>query len=1606
MVRILSVAILAMAIVAAAMVVGWSTLFFRVSAQQGPEPRGSVSGLEVSSDTAGVLDVEWNEASPEPTDYRVSWALEGSSYLTWSDRSGNAYPKTESHQVSGLVEGASYKVRMRARYFETPQSTSPLWSGRWTDDVIVTIKSQPPSAPTGLTASSVTHDSVTLTWTAPDSGTVTGYKLFRGADADSRSAIADDTGGTDTTFTDSSVEEATQYFYSVLALSVAGDGTDSGIIIVNTPAGDEESTETSEQHSNDQLPEVEVLDAMVVTFRQPPSEHDASTTIDLTWDLSHVPVGVGWAIAADGVNGVLNVQGARYHGVRRVESGKNQSWHSRLTPHGYGDITITVNGTTNCSGENAVCDADGLMLLGGDQLVIRGPLGLTVSNAEVQEGPGATLDFVVSLNRPADRTVTVSYGTEDGTATAGSDYYTTVGSLTFVAGQSEQTVSVPVIEDPGDSGPEIVVFRLSSPTAAILYGEFAMGTITELAVSSQQEETDSAPGVSVADTIAQEGPGATLGYVVSLSHASDQPVTVTYKTVREKGLGAPRPEWDYHATSGSITFATGETEKTVSVRLREDEEEDGRENLTFALTSSSGATIADAEATGTILNTPKGQRLQPRYTNHDHPDWTPGQIFPTSITSTEDHTIDVAWSLPISYTALRFRINFAPVDPAVTQNSFPWDGADTGNHWVHYRLTTSTRLSGLIGGVEYKVRVQAQFPAEGQTPGWNGPWTRIMKITVAGDGDPPPPLATASTVSSPTPDQYANGQLASLKLTTSEPGSILVEWIPPSSPTGNLGPIPPDDYRVSWVKGDEPFPGSNDTAGNANVAGASYTLTGLDSGGTYRVRVRANYPAGSLYLQPAWAGPWTELQIVVASPDSGPVETTQLVVIPAVIPESVDAPVPNQYERGQVATVRLASPEAGNIQVTWTAPSLPSDQTPSAYHVNWARDQEPYPDSTEATGYAEVTGVAHTLTGLEDGETYRVRVRARYGTSSDNGWNGPWTELEIVSATPARTFSLTLFEDSDSEEPLVSAEQGSEPTTPLSPQAEAISHDDLEFSTYVSRVWVVSQHNTVQLSWKRPTSNVEYRIWRAPAGDSAYTVLAEGAAALGLVRPRGALGSRYYFTDTSVVAATNYKYAIQVVVVVVDTVQYSKPYEALASTTEWLAPPEARRLPESVPQNENGDYLLDVNRQVSGTVRTPTATDNFILTLEEGEAYRVELYDVFANDGGHDHSAAGGGDTFSGPITVDPTSNSVSVNSELQHTHGYHISLGSITQIANNRRLPYQSNDYRLRFDADWREFWDGHVFKSCCSGEHLSYVFYAPAAGDYRVQVRTDYGPTQYGFKVTKIPDQPDIPSFRQRHGFYTTANDMRITNSTVWGHNAVVLGNIGVDDQDWFAVELEGGKSYRVTLAAGGNLEWQGLSNPRFVAMAGPDGVQVQPNFQGRKDRFRLNVPRDEGGYYHLGVSGASDSDRGPYVFSIVEADFPTDPTAPVVNVGQQYIGMLDSRRDHDWIGAELTAGRTYRIQVSASYGDIGGRFFARFIGMESKVYDKNTNTLNLGSAFRMETASDHNGHVGYLHGQVASARWTVATSGLYFFDIKPGSGTGHNYGSYYFQIIDITP
>ena len=198
-----------------------------------PEPASDVvKGLAMSSHAVGELALTWHQPSDQPNDYRISWAPADEDYLSYSEentsRRGNSYPdgSATSLTLTGLPGGVNYKVIMRARYEDS--------SGPWTDEATQRIHNSPPAAPTGLNAAEVSDSSITLSWTAPSSAGITGYRVLRGLTAAKQDVLANNTGSTGTEYVDSDVEAGTQYHYSVRAINAAGVGTASETITVTT----------------------------------------------------------------------------------------------------------------------------------------------------------------------------------------------------------------------------------------------------------------------------------------------------------------------------------------------------------------------------------------------------------------------------------------------------------------------------------------------------------------------------------------------------------------------------------------------------------------------------------------------------------------------------------------------------------------------------------------------------------------------------------------------------------------------------------------------------------------------------------------------------------------------------------------------------------------------------------------------------------------------------------------------------------------------------------------------------------------------------------------------------------------------------------------------------------------------------------------------------------------------------------------------------------------------------------------------------------------------------------------------------------------------------
>ena len=157
---------------------------------------------------------------------------------------------------------------------------------------------------------------------------------------------------------------------------------------------------------------------------------------------------------------------------------------------------------------------------------------------------------------------------------------------------------------PTDLGQPVTVELPAGTVKGVGEGISAAGTndFTRDNVTSNRVSTASAPdlpGLSVKDASVEEGENASLKFEVTLDRKASETVTVDYAT----SDGSATAGLDYTQVSDTLIFAPGETKKTVSVTVLNDDINEESETLKLTLSNpSSGAYLAGAEATGTITN--------------------------------------------------------------------------------------------------------------------------------------------------------------------------------------------------------------------------------------------------------------------------------------------------------------------------------------------------------------------------------------------------------------------------------------------------------------------------------------------------------------------------------------------------------------------------------------------------------------------------------------------------------------------------------------------------------------------------------------------------------------------------------------------------------------------------------------------------------------------------------------------------------------------------------------------------------------------------------------------------------------------------------------------
>jgi len=181
------------------------------------------------------------------------------------------------------------------------------------------------------------------------------------------------------------------------------------------------------------------------------------------------------------------------------------------------------------------------------------------------------------------------------------------GVVTFEVNQTTAYVQVFVQGDTYSEGNEEFLVTLVNPVGAKLGQATATGFITNDDAGGNPPPTGGTTtlGFSTGSvTLAEGNSGSTaFSFTVTRSGPTTGTSSVNY-TVSGSGAN-PATAADFTdgtLPSGSITFAAGETTKTVTINVAGDTTVEQTEGFTLMLSGASGATLGTATATGTITN--------------------------------------------------------------------------------------------------------------------------------------------------------------------------------------------------------------------------------------------------------------------------------------------------------------------------------------------------------------------------------------------------------------------------------------------------------------------------------------------------------------------------------------------------------------------------------------------------------------------------------------------------------------------------------------------------------------------------------------------------------------------------------------------------------------------------------------------------------------------------------------------------------------------------------------------------------------------------------------------------------------------------------------------
>ena len=1065
-----------------------NTVVWNAPEQHGPR---DISRITLNSAAPGTIHATWDVPGEAPANYRVSWAKTGESYLPLTNSTGNTFPSVPSQTITGLEEGGEYRVKVLAGYGDT--------AGDWSGDVIITVarSTANPLAIRAVPDQTVSEMSVLEFTVTVDGGGHPAGTLVYGLDGAPAGTLIDPTTGE---FEWTPAENQDGHHTIVITASDSGNRTATSH--VNVVVG-----EVNMDPVLDTIPDLTADDLSVVTFILNATDDDrhpgvgAETVVGnlrIPWSIDWTPDGTALFTERDGnlrviYDGVLESEPLLSIDVGDVEGGllglavdpdfeENQYIYLYYT---YTENSAPINKVVRYQFSNGTVTED-LVLLDGI------PGAQYHDGGRIQFGPDEKLYITTgdagnpSLAQDSDSLAgKILRINRDGTVPAGNPFAnSTVWSIGHrnPQGIDWDEYGNLVASEHGPSGGirgsahdeiNLIVPGANYGWPDIIGGDSAEGLQTPILHTGRETWAPSGAefydGDKIAGWIGKYFVAALRGAHLHMIDIDPQTHTVLSHeklfqdefgrlrdvqtgpdgflyvlTSNRDGRGTPEPiddrilrivpvfEPGSERPANSLTYGLDGASKGASVNQITGvftwETPNVQEDSVFTF----NVTVSDG-AGGTAVQT---VTIRVDDTHAELPR-DPRDIGVVTLNSTVPGIVDISWDAP-DQTPANYRVSWAKAgEPYLTStnpagNAFPTvpfhtiTGLEEGGE---YRIKVRASYSGTSGDWSDEVTATvAEAPVLSNTPATGMPvitgtvqvghtltadisgiadadgitgvsfnylWisdngtdeTEIggggdgvaasrhvltaddlgdtIKVRVAFTDDAGHAESLTSAATHAVAPAYAvPGVPANLLVSQGDSGGILkVSWQAPASNGGsNL-----TGYTVQWKTASDSWAIPADIA-EATLTGTAHTITGLTDGTSYAVRVLATNVIGD------------------GKPTSEETATPQ-------------APVPLRDPR-DIGVVTMNSTVPGIVTVSWDAP----DQTPANYRVSWAKAGEPYLARTDSAGNAFPTVPFHTITGLEEGGEYRIKVRASYsGTSGD--WSDEVTatvaEAPVLSNTPA-----------------------------------------------------------------------------------------------------------------------------------------------------------------------------------------------------------------------------------------------------------------------------------------------------------------------------------------------------------------------------------------------------------------------------------------------------------------------------------------------------------------------------------------------------------------------------------------------------------------------------